>query len=47
MGASQLLRGIAVRVHGHDVNVGVTEELVNDLIRVEGEGMRETVLTLL
>ena len=31
MGASQLLRGVAVGVHGHDVDVGVAEQLVDDL----------------
>ena len=35
MGAGQLLRGVAVRVDGHDVNVGMTEELVNDLSVVQ------------
>ena len=30
MGASQLLRGVAVSVHSHDVNVGVAEQLVDD-----------------
>ena len=33
MGASQLLRGVAVSVHSHDVNVGVAEQLVYDLSR--------------
>ena len=31
MRAGKLLRGVAVGVHGHDVDLGVAEQLVDDL----------------
>ena len=39
MGASQLLRGVAVSVHSHDVNVGVAEQLVDHLVIGEMTGL--------
>ena len=31
MSTSELLRGVSVGVHGHDVDVGVAEQLVDHL----------------
>ena len=36
VGTGELLRGVSVGVHGHDVDVGVTEQLV-DHLKVEAK----------
>ena len=38
MGTGKLLRGVAVGVHGHDVDVGVAEQLV-DYLEDEAESL--------